>query len=295
VQVEVAASNRWKHERVPVRRERVESNRRTFLQRHRALASVFGYLTRPFSITTTKRRRRTARGFRSQPLRIVDPDLGGVNEDLVERLGCLEAMPRQHGHPPGRDRRQTQPAEPTITEHPHRLRQQPAQLLDLLRLAAVLGEMDVDELAQRRRLDQACSRRNRSSARFRRRLLRREAATLNTPRPAPAHPVSDTPTPARRVTRRKLKHLSLLHHRGSLLSSRPPTRTVLHREPVAVRYGRRGDGDPPADLALRGSRPFTASRSRPCSTDSQRSSTGITPWASEAGWGLSRGALPDDR
>lgn len=58
-------------------------------------------------------------------------------------------------HPPGRDCIRAQLAKPTITEFAYRLRQQPTQLGHGLRLATVLGEIHIDELAQLRRLDQA--------------------------------------------------------------------------------------------------------------------------------------------
>jgi len=98
-------------------------------------------------------------------LRVLDPELGRVDveqspanrprEHLAERLRCFEPVPGRDRHPPRRDRRRAELGEPPLAEHAHRLRERPAQLLGCLRFALVLGEIDIDELGQRRRLHQA--------------------------------------------------------------------------------------------------------------------------------------------
>ncbi len=74
---------------------------------------------------------------------------------MPERLRRLEAMPGGDSHPPGRDLGRAKMADSTVAESAKRLREEPVELLDRLRLAVVLSEVNLDELAQLRRLDQA--------------------------------------------------------------------------------------------------------------------------------------------
>jgi hypothetical protein len=63
-------------------------------------------------------------------------------------------VPGRDRHPPGCDRGRAKLGQPPLAKDAHRLRQQPAQLLGRLRLALMLGEIDLDELGQRRHLQQ---------------------------------------------------------------------------------------------------------------------------------------------
>jgi hypothetical protein len=60
-------------------------------------------------------------------------------QHLAERLRRFEAMPGRNRHPPGRDLLRTELSQTLIAELAHRFRQEPAQLLDRLRLRVVLG------------------------------------------------------------------------------------------------------------------------------------------------------------
>src|SRR6266540_6894639 len=79
----------------------------------------------------------------------------GASQHLPERLRRQEAMPGGDNHPPGRDLGRAKMADSTVAESAKRLREEPVELLDRLRLAVVLSEVNLDELAQLRRLDQA--------------------------------------------------------------------------------------------------------------------------------------------
>ena len=50
-------------------------------------------------------------------------------------------MPSRDCHPPGCDLRRTEAIDPPVAESGHCLREQPAELLDRLRFAVVLGEV----------------------------------------------------------------------------------------------------------------------------------------------------------
>src|SRR6266516_5695492 len=64
-------------------------------------------------------------------------------------------MPAADVHAPGRDLGGAKLVDPPVSERPHRLREQPAQLGDGLGLAAVLRQVEIDELAQPWCLDEA--------------------------------------------------------------------------------------------------------------------------------------------
>src|SRR5439155_11134980 len=76
-------------------------------------------------------------------------------KNLAERLCRLEAMPAADVHAPGRDLGGAKLVDPPVSERPHRLREQPAQLRDGLGLAAVLRQVEINELAQPWCLDEA--------------------------------------------------------------------------------------------------------------------------------------------
>jgi hypothetical protein len=95
----------------------------------------------------------------------------------------------------------------------------------------VLGEIDADELPQGRRLNQTSFTAKpfeRALERLHGRLLGREAATLDTLRPATAGAVPIRPPGHTAITGVEREHLSLLH-KGSLLSS-PPLRRESSQE-----------------------------------------------------------------
>ena len=120
-------------------------------------------------------------------------------------------------------------AETPFAEHPYRLREQPAKLVDRLRLAAMLAKVDIDELRQRRRLDEtpfAPEAVERALERFHRCLLGREATTLNTPGATTTDPVAIRPPSLTRAPGRKLEHLSLLLHQGSPFRADPLNRIL---------------------------------------------------------------------
>ena len=168
------------------------------------------------------------------PLRVIHSRLRRIDVDqapldrpvqhLPQRLGGLEAMPGRDRHPPRRDLRRAQLAETALAKHPHRLRQQPTKLVDRLRLPAMLAEIDIDELRERRRLNEtpfAAQPIQRPLKRLNRRLLSREPTTLNPPRTTTTNPVAIRPPCVASTRGSQWKYLSLLHQ-GSLLSSRPP-------------------------------------------------------------------------
>src|SRR5436190_24250407 len=64
-------------------------------------------------------------------------------------------MPTGDVHAPGRDLGGAKLVDPPVSERPHRLREQPAQLRDGLGLAAVLRHVEINELAQPWCLDAA--------------------------------------------------------------------------------------------------------------------------------------------
>jgi hypothetical protein len=165
--------------------------------------------------------------LRVSPLRVLNAKLGrvdveqppadGPRQHLPERLGRFEAMPGRDRHPPRGDRWRPKLTEPVFAERVQRLRQQPAKLLDRLRLALMLGEIDVDELGERRRLHQpllAPQPLKRPLERLSRRLLRRESAALQPPRAATADPIPIRPKHPIAALCCERKHLPLLcHHR----------------------------------------------------------------------------------
>src|SRR6266508_2527100 len=113
-------------------------------------------------------------------------------------------------------------ADPAMAERADGLPEQPAELLDRLRLAVVLGEIDVDELVQRRCLDQttfAPEPLERPLERFDRDLLRFEAAALYAFGAATADAIAVGParTPVA-SPRPQPQDLTLLEHLPSLLS-----------------------------------------------------------------------------
>src|SRR6266540_5708803 len=138
-------------------------------------------------------------------------------------------------------------ADSAMTERTDGLREQPAQLRDRLGLAVVLGEVDLDELAQRRCLDQAAFAPQpfeRSLEGFDRGLFRFEAATLYAFRAATADAIAVRP--ARTPVASPPPHpedLTLLEHHPSLLSSRgaspmaPRLLSPRARRPIARRVG----------------------------------------------------------
>lgn len=98
----------------------------------------------------------------------------------------------------------------------HSLPEQPLELRDRLRLPAVLGEIEVDELTQPRRLDQSLLAPlsfELPLQRLDRGLLGDEPASLNAPCAAPAETVTVRPCSRFALGRPlRLKHLSLLHN-----------------------------------------------------------------------------------
>jgi hypothetical protein len=165
----------------------------------------------------------------SAALRVIDSLLRGVHVDhppahrareyLPERLCCLEAMSRRDGHPPRRDLGRSQLADPAVAEYTHRLRKQPAQLLDRLRLATVLGQVHLDQLTQPRRLDQASlapKPHERPLESLGRSPLRFEPAALDPARTATAEAMPIRPAHRIAVLRLLWEHLSLLRHRHHL-------------------------------------------------------------------------------
>jgi hypothetical protein len=64
-------------------------------------------------------------------------------------------MPGGDVHAPGRDLGGAKLVDPPVAERPHRFREQPAQLRDGLGLAAVLRQVEIDELTEPWRLDEA--------------------------------------------------------------------------------------------------------------------------------------------
>jgi len=123
-------------------------------------------------------------------LGVVDALLCGIDVDqspadssaknLAQRLCRLEAMPAADVHAPGRDLGGAKLVDPPVSEGPHRLRKQPAQLRHGLGLAAVLRQVEIDELTQPWCLDEPCSRRSRASARSS--ASRAACSVLNPPR-----------------------------------------------------------------------------------------------------------------
>ena len=95
------------------------------------------------------------------PLGIVDSLFGRVDVDhppddaacehLPQRLRRLEAVAGRDRHSPSRDLLRAELAEATLAEGAERLVEQPTQFLGCLRLCLVLGEVLIDELAQRDR------------------------------------------------------------------------------------------------------------------------------------------------
>ena len=147
------------------------------------------------------------------------PPAHRAREYLPERLCCLEAMSRRDGHPPRRDLGRSQLADPAVAEYTHRLRKQPAQLLDRLRLATVLGQVHLDQLTQPRRLDQASlapKPLERPLESLGRSPLRFEPAALDPARTATAEAMPIRPAHRIAVLRLLWEHLSLLRHRHHL-------------------------------------------------------------------------------
>jgi len=68
----------------------------------------------------------------------------GSSQHLPQRLRRLEAMARRNRHPPRRNLLRAKLRQPTRAECLDGLREQPAQLLDRLRLTIVLSEVLVD-------------------------------------------------------------------------------------------------------------------------------------------------------
>jgi hypothetical protein len=103
--------------------------------------------------------------FDARSLRVLDPLLGRVGveqapadcpgEDLAERLGRLETMSAWHRYPPRGDLGWSELADRKILEESSRLGRQPPALLDRLWLGVVLGEIRLDQFAERRALGQA--------------------------------------------------------------------------------------------------------------------------------------------
>jgi hypothetical protein len=143
---------------------------------------------------------------------------------LPECLRRLETMPGRNRHAPGRNLRWGKLADPEVAEPADGLREQPAELLNRLRLAIVLGEVVIDELAQPRRLHQAllsAKTLERPLERFDRGLLRLEAAPLHAPRAAPAGSVAVGPESLPVwAARLQFEYLTLLRHARSPLSTR---------------------------------------------------------------------------
>jgi hypothetical protein len=74
-------------------------------------------------------------------------------ERLAQRLGCLEPVPVGDRHAPGGDFCRRELADGKLPERCGGLAQQPAELRDCLRLSVVLGEVDLGELGEHRRLN----------------------------------------------------------------------------------------------------------------------------------------------
>jgi hypothetical protein len=160
------------------------------------------------------------------PLRIVDALFGRIDIDhspsdsarqhLPECLGRLEPVPGSNRHPPRRDLLRTKLPETPVAELCDRFREQPAQLLDRLRLRVVLGQILIDEPGERQRARRAV-RTPKALQRPLERLtcipLRRKAAALHPPRVATTDPIAIRPkrAPISRP-RRHLQDLTLLHH-----------------------------------------------------------------------------------
>src|SRR6266540_232081 len=138
-------------------------------------------------------------------------------------------------------------ADPAMAERADGLPEQPAELLDRLRLAVVLGEVDVDELAQRRCLDQttlALEPLERPLEGFDRGLFRFEAAALYTFRAATADAIAVGPALTLIASPRpQPEDLTLLEHHRSLLSGpgsslvAPRLLSPRARRPIARRVG----------------------------------------------------------
>jgi hypothetical protein len=95
-------------------------------------------------------------------LRVVDSLLGQIHVDHSAADSApapagaparLEAMPGRDRHSAGGDFGWADVAEPAVAQRADGLGGQPAELVDRLQLAVVLGEVDVDELLQPRCLD----------------------------------------------------------------------------------------------------------------------------------------------
>ncbi len=140
------------------------------------------------------------------PLRIADALLGRVDIDhspsdsagqhLPQCLGRLETVPGSNRHPPRRDLLRTKLPETPITERSDRFRQEPAQLLDRLRLRVMLREIlpyKRCEGGRARRAVCAPQALKRPLERLPRVPLRLKAAPLHPPRAAPANPIPVSP------------------------------------------------------------------------------------------------------
>jgi hypothetical protein len=123
-----------------------------------------------------------------------------------------------------------QATDPTVAKRAHGLPEQPAQLLESLRFAVVLREVDVYEFAQPRRLDQALlapKPLKRPLERLGRGLLRGEATALHASRAAPADPIPLRPhRPAVSAASLQFEYLTLraIASTSSIDGSRKPLR-----------------------------------------------------------------------
>src|SRR6266508_2543318 len=140
-------------------------------------------------------------------------------------------MPAADVHAPGRDLGGANLVDPPVSEGPHRLREQPAQLRHGLGLAAVLRQVEIDELTQPWCLDEALL-----APQPRERSLKRLACGLFAFEPAALQP-SGVPTGdpiavgpdrlAAMAPRLQLENLTLLLH--PVLLARGPVRSSSGR------------------------------------------------------------------
>src|SRR5947209_17769425 len=123
-------------------------------------------------------------------------------------------MPSRNLHLPGLDLLRTELSQTLIAELAHRFRQEPAQLLDRLRLRVVLGEVLINQPGKRERAPGAIRPPHLLQCPLERLpgvLLRAEPAALYPSRAAPTGPIPVPPKrgPARSV-RLHRKNLTLL-------------------------------------------------------------------------------------
>ncbi len=153
--------------------------------------------------------------------------LDSAAQHLAERLGRLEAMPGRNRHPPGRDLLRTELSQTLTPELAHRFRQEPAQLLDRLRLRVVLSKVLINEPRERKRAPGAIRPPHtlqRPLERLPRVPLRNKPASLHPSRAAPTGPI---PVPPKRgpagSVRLHREYLTLLRH------DKPPRSTTRSR------------------------------------------------------------------